>query len=64
MVVVVAVELVWLRSGVFELRSCWLSMATVLEVLVDGFKATFDAVAKLGNDADLLVVWESPPFSH
>jgi len=27
-------------------------------------KATFDAIAKLGNDADLRVVWKSPPFSH
>ncbi len=36
---VVALELAWLRTGVFRLRSYWLSMAIVLgfQVLVDGW---------------------------
>ncbi len=44
-IAVVATELLWLRTGVFRLRSYWLSMAIVLgfQVLVDGW------MSKLSN---------------
>ena len=38
-VVVVAIELLWLRTGIFSTARCWLSMAIVLgfQVPVDGW---------------------------
>ena len=64
-VLVVVVELVWLRTGLFRTRAYWLSMAIVLffMVLVDGWLTKLSAPIVLYNPDEmtgLRVPWDIP----
>jgi lycopene cyclase domain-containing protein len=64
-VAVVAVEVVWLRTGLFRTKAYWLSMAIILffMVLVDGWLTKLSAPIVLYNPDEfsgIRVPWDIP----
>ena len=64
-VLVVVVELAWLRTGLFRTRAYWISMAIVFffQVLVDGWLTKLSAPIVLYNPDELTGVripWDVP----
>jgi lycopene cyclase domain-containing protein len=60
-VVTVVVELAWLRTGIFRMRSYWISMAIVafFQVLVDGWLTKLSAPIVI-YDSAFNTGWRAP----